>query len=115
MEISFILSADEIFTLISMMLNRTKSGTEFLENALRGAKLCDLSGLINKKLAHIDGDELELEPVIRMVIDSISNADIAEDHGNYWEIHSAWINLHCEIYPFKADYWKITPVKGAVA
>ena len=113
MDVSFILSADELFTLISMMNGQTEAGKEFIEKALADAEICDLTGLKEKKLAHIEGDELELAPVMQMMIDTISNASNAENHGDYWEIESAWVTLRCEGYPFKEGYWKISPIKGA--
>jgi len=113
MDVSFVLSADEIFTLISLMPNRTEVGKEFVKKALPGAELCDLSGLAEKKLARIEGEELGLSPVIQMVIDAISNADHIEKSNDHWEVYSNWINLRCETYPYKEGHWKLTPLKDS--
>jgi len=111
MDVSFILSADEIFTMISLMPDRTEVGKEFIEKVLSGAEICDLSGLPEKKLARIDGDELKLAPVIHMMIDAISNAGKVEEHENHWLISSDWVTLRCENYPYKENHWKLTPLK----
>lgn len=112
MEMSFLLSDDEVFTLMSLAPGRTEAGQSFADGALDGAKLCDLSGLVDKSLARRSGDELELIPVIRMVADALSRADFALRDGEVWEVGSPWLNLLCERYAFRDGYWKITPMKA---
>jgi len=111
MDISFILSADEILTLISLMPGQTGPGKKFCDEALPNAVICDLTGLIDKKLARMVGDELELAPVIHMVADAVARATSAELLGETWEVHSPWISLQCETYPFREGDWRITPLK----
>jgi hypothetical protein len=60
MDVSFILSTDELFTLISKVNNQTQAGCVFLKTALAGAQESDLSMLAEKNLARIDGEELIL-------------------------------------------------------
>ena len=112
MDISFILSADEIFTLISLMPGQTEAGGRFVKNALPGAAMCDLSGLAEKKLARMVDGEMILTPAVRMVVDAITRADSAEYNDNAWDIRSPWISLRCESYPYLDSHWKITPLKG---
>ena len=114
MDVSFILSTDELFTLISQMNNQTQAGKAFAEKALAGAQESDLTILAEKNLARIDGEELILAPVVQMMVDTISNANRTEYNGKHWEINSDWVTLQCEIYPFIERHWKLTPIKGAV-
>ena len=114
MEVSFILTTDELFTLITEMKGKTEAGKEFEKKALSGAVLCDLAGLAEKKLACIKEDEIELVPVMRMIIDAISNAEKIECHGSYWEVCSAWVTLRCEKYLHNENHWKISPIKEMV-
>jgi len=113
MDVSFVLSADELFTLISQMNKQTEAGKTFVEKALKNAEICDLSNLEEKNLAGIGGDELILVPVMHMLINAISNATGAEDKDSYWEIDSDWVTLHCERYPYKEEHWILSPIKGA--
>jgi len=113
MDVSFILSSDEIYTLVSQMRTQSETGKDFIEKALANAVENDLSGLIKKNLARIEGDELILAPVIHMMIDSISNAKHAELNDGCWEIESDWITFKCEDYPYMEAHWKLTPIKGA--
>jgi len=112
MDVSFILSTDELYTLISQMNTQTQAGKAFVEKALAGAQSNDLSMLAGKNLAGVDGEELTLAPVLQMLVDAISNAGRAEYNGRYWEIDSDWVTLQCESYPFIDRHWKLTPVKG---
>ena len=111
MDISFILSTDEVFTLISMIDDKTEAGELFSSEALPGAGYCDLSGLVDKKLARVAGDELELAPVLRMLADAIARASSIERSGEAWSIRSPWVSLRCEEYPYREGHLKITPVK----
>jgi hypothetical protein len=111
MDVSFILSADEIYTLMSYANNPSEAGRKFADAVLSEAKLCDLNGLVEKQLAkHIAG-ELDLAPVIRMVADALACADRSELHGDVWNIQSSWVSLRCEKYPYKEKHYKITPLK----
>jgi len=112
MDISFILSFDELFTLISLIPGRTEAGARFVETALSGALLCDLNGLVEKKLATRAGSELEIALVVRMLSDAISRADSAEVRDGVWEIHSPWVSLRCEAYPYQDKQYLITPLEG---
>jgi len=111
MDVSFILSSDELYTLIYLAPEVSAAGRRFSDEALEGAEICDLSGLVEKNLAHRVGDELDLEPVLRMVAGAVSNADSAEFHGNVWSIRSPWVSLLCERYAYHENSWKITPLK----
>ena len=112
MDVSFILSSDELFTLISLMPEQTEAGRRFADNALSEAVLCDLTGLEEKKLARISKEGVELEPVIHMLADAMARADSAELHGDIWEIHSSWVSLQCIRYKYRQGHWKVTPVRG---
>jgi len=115
MDVSFILSSNELYTLISLASDTTKASQQFCEDALSGAEICDLSGLIEKGLAREFGDGLELEPVLRMIAGALSKADRATYHEAAWDIRSQWVNLLCEKYPFNENHWKITPVNSKEA
>jgi len=110
MEVSFILSNDELYTLLKIAKEKTKAGKRFIDEALHDAKLCDLSGLIEKKLARSTNGDLELEPVLRMVTDAISRATSAELQEEVWNIRSPWVDLLCENYPYHEGHQRITPV-----
>jgi len=111
MDVSFILSSDEIFTLMSLMPGKTDAGRQFAEGALVGAVFCDLSGLVEKRLARMVGDELEIVPVLRMLVDSLARADSAELRGEAWVMCSPWVTVQCSPYPYRDGDWKITPVQ----
>jgi len=110
MEVSFILSDNELYTLATIAQEKTEAGQRFIDEALNNAKLCDLSGLIEKKLARYTGGELELEPVLRMVIGAISGATSAKLHGEVWNIGSSRVDILCEDYPYHEGHRRITPV-----
>ena len=110
MDVSFLLSADELFTLMSLSTSRTGSGQLFADEALAGAGLDDLSGLVDKKLARRFGEELELMPVVRMISDALSRAEGIERSGETWNVRSPWVSLRCERYLYNEGLWKITPV-----
>jgi len=111
MEVSYILSSDELFTLISLNQDLSGAGQKFCYEALENATICDLSGLVEKKLAQQMEDELNLEPVLRMVSTAISQADSAEQQNNIWKINSPWLALLCMKYEYQENHWKVTPVK----
>ena len=112
MDVSFILSADELFTLLSLYPEQSKAGRSFADAALQDAALCDLSGLTEKNLARLAGGELDLAPVIGMVADAIAHADSAEERDGVWNVSAPDIILRCEKYAYREETWKITP--GAV-
>ena len=114
MDVSFILSSDELYTLISLIPVRTEAGARFAGAALSGARLCDLSGLLEKKLARRVNGELELAAVIRMLSDAISRADSASNHNGVWEIRSPWVSIRCEDYPYQENHFKITPLEDHI-
>ena len=109
MNVSFILSDDELFSLLSLFEEPSECGKLFMTQALISAESCDLSILTDKKLAKLINDQLEIEPVVRMVIDAIACADNAENHNDIWHIRSPWISLICEKDPYHEGQWKITP------
>jgi hypothetical protein len=110
MEVSFIFSKDELHTLISMVPDRSETGLVFMEKTLSGAHICDLSGLVEKKLARQTDGELALEPVIRMIADSLAHAEYIIPSGDGCdEVYSRWAALRCETYIYKKDCFKITP------
>jgi len=111
MEVSFILSENELLTLISVNTGITEAGQHFVDAALAGAELCDLLTLVEKNLAKSIDDELELEPVLRMVADALAHADSAEINDEVWTIRSPFITLKCQQYPYHDGHWMITPVK----
>ena len=112
MDIAFILSADEITTLLSHFPDHTRAGERFINDALPNAGLCDLSSLAGKNLATLTDGKLELAPVLRMAADAIARADSAVNNDGVWDIRSPWICLRCEEYPYNDGYWKITPVNN---
>lgn len=111
MDVSFILSSDELYTLMLLAPEISENGRRFIDEALAGAKICDLSGLVEKNLARRVDDELDLEPVLRLIADSISNAGNAQPDAEVWNISSPWVSLVCERYAYHENHWKITPVK----
>jgi len=112
MEVSFILKTDELFTLLSLAPERSNAGQKLYDEAVSGANVCDLSGLIEKKLALLIEDELVIDPVLHMISSALSVADSAELHDDVWDIKSKWIDLHLEKYKYNEDHWRITPLRA---
>ena len=110
MDISFILSADEIFTLMSLFPEHTEAGKRFINDALVQAKPCDLSSLAEKKMTRLTGGDYELAPVVRMIADSMARADSSDFIEGVWYIRSPWILLRCEEYPYRERHWRISPL-----
>jgi len=113
MEVSYILSSDELYTIIIHDQDFSDAGRKFCNEALNNATICDLTGLIEKKLAQQREDELELEPVLKMISIAISKANSAEQQNNIWIVTSPWITLLLKQYKHQENHWKITPVKEA--
>lgn len=111
MDVSFILSDDELFTLLSVSEEKSEAGQIFLEKALDGAKLCDLKGLVEKNLARFIDDELELESVIGMIVEVISKSESAELRDECWYIRSDPVDVLCENYQYNEGHRKVTPVR----
>ena len=111
MEISFILTYDELFTLATAATELSQAGEHFLRDALPDAQKCSLDGLVDKKMAHYVGDKIELSPVIRMIADAIAKADTVVLSNGNWIIQSSWIKLKCEKYPFQDNCFKVVPLK----
>ena len=112
MDVSYILSGDELFTLMSLVSNHTDAGKLFLAEVLSDAECCDLEGLAQKKMAKYCPDgQMELAPVIRMLSESLACADKAEQQENGWLVSSPWVNVSCEVYPHKEKHFKLTPIK----
>jgi len=114
MDVSFILSQNELYTLLSAEPKRTEAGAVFLETALSGAERCDLSGLVERKLARRVSSGPEPAPVIAMLSCAISQADSAEESGGIWEISSQWLSIRCEAYPYQEEHLKITLLEGSL-
>ena len=114
MDISFIMSSDEIFTLMSLFPDQTEHGKRFAAEALTGAKPCDLSSLAEKNLAKLINGNLELAPAVRMVGNALAQADSASIHDDAWDISSPWVALRCEMYPYQERHWRITPVEEVI-
>jgi len=115
MDVSFILSDDELYTLLYLAPEKTEAGQRFIDEALSGAEICDLTGLTEKNLARIIEDEIELESVLRLVTGAISKATEVKKQGEAWFIGSPWVNLLCEDYRYNDKHRKITPVKNKEA
>ena len=109
LEVSFILSDDEVFSLMSLFPDRSVAGQGFMDEALGGAVVCDLSGLVGKGLARVAGGQLELVPVVRMVADALARGDSVSRRGEVWDVRSKWVSLVCERYLFRDGHWKISP------
>jgi len=110
MDVSYILSADELFTMLSLIPDRSEAGYRVCDEVLSGAYICDLSELVEKRMARRIGNELEIEPVIHMLSNAIAKADYAENVDGIWNIRSPWVSLLCERYPYRKNNWKLTPV-----
>ena len=114
MEVSFIISADELFTLMSTVQGWTEAGRQFNAEVLGDAVICDLSELPDKKMARFIDGELELAPVIRMIADAVTRADNITRRGDIWEVASPWVTPKCERYPYREGHWRITPEEETV-
>ena len=111
MEVSFILKTDELYTLMSLIPERTEAGKKLYNEALSGASACDLSGLVEKNLAQFIENELVIDPVLRMISSALSIADSVVLYDEVWYIESKWIDLKLEQYKYNEDHWRITPLK----
>ena len=115
MDVSFILSENELFTLMSLAPDPSEAGRAFAEAALAGAQRCDLGGLADRKLAkHVGGGGLELAPAIRMIADALAHADSVEESGGgggSWVVRSRWVTLRCERYPYQDGHLRVIPLK----
>ena len=113
MDVSYILSADELFTLMSLVTEHSEAGTQFGADALQGAEVCDLGGLVGKKMAKqgVDG-EVELAPVLGMLAESIARAERIEQDDGGWLVFSPLVMSRCEVYRYKEGHFKITPIEG---
>lgn len=111
MDVSFILSANEIFTLMQLIPSHTEAGQLFIKEALVGAEACDLAGLIERDLARCVRDEISLEPIIRMVADTIALAESAQVHEGVWKISAPWLSLICKPDRYRKGHFIITPVQ----
>ena len=116
MDVSYIFSADELFTLISLIPDRSDAGQRFCEDALADAALCSLDGLGAKKMAkQHPGNQLELAPVIRMITETLAKAESLERIKNGWLLRSPWITVSCEAYPHLERHYLITPLEEAAS
>ena len=110
MEVSFLMSCDEVFTIISLMPNRTPPGERFIRVALAGAKECGLQNFVGKNMARLTDDGYVLDPVIKMIADAMARPDSATFEDEVWLIKSPWISLTCEKCSTRVGHLKITPV-----
>lgn len=111
MDVSFLLSYDELFTLMTLSPEVSAAGRRFTESALPGAEMCDLTGLVEKKLARWVGSELEIASVVRMASDAIAQADSLVEQESSWVVYSPWVTLICSQYLYRENHIKITPVE----
>ena len=117
LEVSFMLSRDELYTLVLLSGEPTEAGKYFISEALAGASPDDLSGLIEKKMAHGHGEKIVVEPVIRMLGASICKAEkidfinLGNESGGTYVVCSPWIKIRCEPYPRIENCLKLTPEK----
>lgn len=111
MDVSFILSANEVFTLMQLIPSHTEAGQLFAKEALAGAEVCDLAGLIERDLARCVRGEINLEPIIRMVADTIALAESAQVHEGVWKISAPWLSLICKPDRYRKGHFMITPVQ----
>jgi len=114
MDTSFILSVNALFTLMSSVPNQTDAGRQFKDSVLPDAEMCGLEEL-EKFVVHNEDGHIELVPVIRMIIDALACADSANRTDEGWIVCSPWITLRCEEYQYKAEHYKITPLKDEKA
>lgn len=113
MDVSYIMSVDEIFTLMMLIPEHTAPGEQFISEALTGADNCALDELEGKKMAkRTDDGRIELAPVISMFIETLAKASAVERAESGWIVRSQWITLHCEPYPYKDKHYILTPMKG---
>ena len=119
-EVSFILSRDELYTLVLLSGEPSEAGRDFVAGVLAGAVQNDLLGLVEKKMAHEQNGKILLEPVVRMLGAAVCKADkvdVAESKGKkskndgIYTIYSPWLKLRCERYARIADCIKLTPLK----
>ena len=104
-------SADELFTLVSMIEDHSEPGKQIIDEALHDAEPCELSGLIEKKMAKkSESDIIEVAPIIKMIIEAIAHAESVKRNDIDWEIKSQWVDLKLEAYPFRDEYFRITPI-----
>ena len=112
MDVSYIFSADELFTLMSLVSKHSEAGRAFGAGELADAVSCDLSGLVKKKMAkHCADGEMELSPVIRMLTDALASADSIDRQEDGWLVRAPWVTLRCAVYPYRDDHYIITPMK----
>ena len=112
MDVSYILSADELFTLMSLFPDHSEAGKAFVADALRDAKICGLDEPVKKEMAKIyPSGEIELSPIIRMLTDALAHASDVRQTENGWICHSPWITVKCDVYAYKEGHYKLTPIK----
>jgi len=115
MDISFILSTDEIFTLMSIARMRSAEGEAFITEALADAEICDLSGLVEKKFARYTNGELSIDPIVRMIADSLAMAESIAIREESWFVNAPWVSLIIQVCEYRKDHWKITPIQKGEA
>ena len=127
MDISYIFSKDELYTLVYALQNVKTAQSETAEDKsagemnagekpimpdfLQNAQLCDLARLAEKDMVKLYEDgQAEISPIIRMLIDAIAFPDNAENSKQGWVFKSNWITVKCETYPYKDNHYKLTPL-----
>ena len=110
MDISYIFSADELFTLVSAMFNNPE-GENSVPEFLKDAKACDLDRLVKKGMAKtFSNGEIELTPIVNMLIDALAFPDNIQEINTGFIFESNWIKVKCETYPFNENHYKLTPI-----
>jgi hypothetical protein len=111
MTVSFILSIDEIYTLMSLVPEHTDAGSRLLAEVFAGGKTDGLTELIDKKLAHNINGTLELTPALRMIAFTLARPEELIAKQGFYLVRSAWIKLKLEKYTYKDGHYRITPLK----
>lgn len=110
-EISFIMSRDELYTLILLNGEPSEWGKNFVETELGGAQKNNLLNLADKRMASFRDGKLFIEPVIRMMGAAICKTYKTEKMDGVYIIYSQWINIRYEIYSQIEGYVRLTPIK----
>jgi hypothetical protein len=116
LDVSYILSFDELLTLLTLAKTQTNECRHFADSVLTDAKLIPLNGLITKGLAtRIDG-KIRIDTVLRMLIDTIATAETIEERKECWHLKGEHINVNIALYPHIARHIKIIPIQkeGAI-
>ncbi len=109
LEIAFIISKNELFTLLQNTSQLSDSGIAFVKQVLNRSQIDDLNGLVEKKLAYIREGEVWIQPVIRMLVAGIARANGFESIDNGWRFDSLGMYIECLNYEHHPDHIKLIP------